>query len=187
MKKALLSAALVFGVLVSCKKSNNPAGGVTNFDSQHLTCAIDGVATSFNANLMATRTTTTTPTYPLTEIAITGYTGTSGSNIPGLGIGWSNTSANVTFGTGTWIDTSSKYAIFGIYAPISTDTWDAGTAVWQTTLGTSNKITNDLVLTITYMDSTGVKGTFSGEFFDGGLVSAAKKVITNGDFVVRWK
>jgi hypothetical protein len=186
MKRDLALAVLVFGVLVSCKKSN-PAGGVTNFDSQHLTCAIDGVATNFNANLVATRTTTTTPSGPYTQIVVEGYSTQIGKGLPGLGLGWNNSTANVTFGIGTWIDTSSKYYIYSNYIIDSVHGWAAGTPVWQTTVGTGINITNDFVLNITYYDNTEVKGTFSGAYYEGSVSAGNKKLITNGDFVVRWK
>src|ERR1700748_1422653 len=81
MKKTLLLAALALGIFASCKK-HNPAGGTTNFGSYHLTATIDGKNLTFNANLAATKVTSSGET----SVAITGYTGQSGSNIPGLGL-----------------------------------------------------------------------------------------------------
>lgn len=187
MSRYFLLAGLLFALLAGCKKNGNPAGGVTNFDSQYLTCAIDGVNTSFNINLQATRKTTITPTYPYTQVAIEGFTSQTGNGLPGLGLGWNNTSPNATFGTGPWIDTSSKYFIFADYVIDSVRGWEAGTGVWQASLGSGGNITNDLEIIVTYMDSTGVKGTFTGAFFASGVVTASKKVISNGGFSVRWK
>ncbi|HTQ63557.1 MAG TPA: hypothetical protein VMI12_02115 [Puia sp.] len=186
MKKSLLLVVVTFSILISCKKSN-PAGGVTNFDAQHLTCTIDGQPMIFNARLQATRTTTPTATYPLTVIAITGYLGQSGSNIPGLGIGWDNTSASATFGVGTWSDISSQYSIFGNYVIDSADAWESGTGSTGQARLSGYNITNPFKLVITYFDSTEVKGNFSGDFYFFGTVPSQKKTITDGDFVVRWK
>ena len=42
-------------------------------------------------------------------------------------------------------------------------------------------------IVITAIDSSTVKGTFSGDFYYMGDISGAKKTITNGDFYVPWK
>jgi len=182
MKKIFLLAVLGFGVLASCKK-HNAAGGVTNFDSQHLTCKIDGQAFTFNANLQATRNTIGA----VTTIAITGYTAQTGNNIQGLGVGWSNSPTDTIFGTGLWIDTSHLYTVFGVYDATSTDAWESGTNTTGQATWDGITITDRFYLNITYVDSTGVKGTFGGDFYDSGTIPGTKKVITSGDFVARWK
>ena len=86
------------------------------------------------------------------------------------------------FGVGNWTDTSQKYAITGVYSPANGHDYAAGTvAVAGAT------ITNHLKLTITSVDSTAVKGSFSGDFYLNGDLSGTKSTITNGDFYVAWK
>lgn len=177
--KILLVAVLAFCVLVSCKKSNS---GSSN--SYHFTATVDGKAQTFNVSPLATRITA----YGITDIVIEGFNGTSSSNTQTLSLGWVNSSANSTpFGTGTWSDTSRKYAIAGVYAVPNTDQYASGTNVTGQASLSGVTITNHFKITITSMDSTAIKGTFSGDFYDMGNVSGAKKTITNGDFFVPWK
>lgn len=173
MKKTALLIAVSFGLFVSCKKNSSSSS------SYHFTATIDGTAQTFNTTPLATRLTV----YGITQIGIDGFSGSSSSNIQSLSIGWQSSTPGAKFGVGTWTDSSQNYAVVGVYAPVTLQDYASGNAV---TAGTNYK-GNHLTITITSMDSTAVKGTFSGDFFLQGNLSGTKKTITNGDFYVAWK
>ena len=186
MKRQLILAALVIGILFSCKKSNSSGSGpaISGASSTyHLTCVIDGKATTFNAKVLGTRIIDAN----VTQVSVLGYTGESGSNIQSLGLTWTNTSADATFGMGTWTDTSTKYSVAGVYDITSTDAFESGTNATGQAFRDGKQITNHLKITYTLVDSSTLKGTFSGDFYDMGLIPGVKKTITDGDFWVQWK
>lgn len=174
MKKTALLIAVSLGLLASCKKSNSGSSS-----SYHFTATIDGTAQTFNTSPLATRLTA----YGITQVAIEGFNGSSSSNIQTLTVGWQSSTPGTNFGVGTWTDSSQKYSVVGVYAPVTLQDYASGNAV---TAGT-NYAGNHLKITITSIDSTAVKGTFSGDFFLQGSLSGTKKTVTNGDFYVAWK
>src|SRR5215467_6410962 len=115
MRKQLLLAVLAFIILASCKKSS--ASNHASSNPYHLTATIDGQAITFNQNVAGKRTIL----LGQTQIDIMGANGPAGGVIPWLSIGWTNTSDNTFFGTGTWTDTSTKYTVFGLYQANSND------------------------------------------------------------------
>lgn len=186
MKKILLAApafgviafaALFLAALGSCKKGGSSSSNNTSY---HLTAHIDGTTQNFNYTLQATKISGA----GVYQFAITGYTGAPSAGGQGLGLGWTNTSAGPVFGIADWYDTSHAYSISGVYLPTSTDSWEAGTNVFFAGNGAS--IVNHLKLNISAFDSSTVTGTFSGDFYDMGLVSSTKKTIY-GDFYVQRK
>lgn len=180
VKKIILFSALLVSVFVSCKK-NNSASSSSNY---HFTATIDGAAQTFNVSPLAVRVVNG----PASEIAIEGFAGTSTSTSQVLAISWANTGlAPASFTTGNYSDTASNYAVTGTYNPSLSVSYVSGSGVTGLASGSGVTIVNHLKFTITSLDSTAVKGTFSGDFYYNGDISGAKKTITNGDFFVPWK
>jgi hypothetical protein len=178
MRKTALLVALSLGVLASCKKHSGSSS------SYHFTATIDGKAQTFNVSPLATRLSA----FGLTEIAIEGFNGTGTNNTQVLSIGWTaEPPSTAIFGTGTWADTSQSYETIGTYVVSTNEQYVSGSGVTGAATTSGTKGINDLKITITSLDSTAVKGTFSGDFYFMGDISGAKKTITNGDFYVPWK
>jgi hypothetical protein len=177
MKKQLLLGALAFGILVSCKKTTNSHPSSNPY---HLTATIDGQPQTFNQNVIGTRKILSNQT----QINIQGANGPAGGVIPALSIGWANTSVNVNFGIGTWTDTSSIYTVYGVYEVTNSDLYESGTNSTGQASHDGIPITNHLKIIFTFIDSSTLKGTFSGDFYDMGTIPGTKKTITDGDFYV---
>jgi hypothetical protein len=177
LKKAIPFFALALCVFASCKKNNSSSNG-----NYHFTATIDGKAQTFNVSPLATIATNS----GYSIIGIEGFTAAS-STTQVLALSWTNTALGTIFTTGTYNDTASKYAIGAIYNPTATESYGAGSGVTGDLTGTNATGINRLKIIITSLDSTAVKGTFSGDFFFNGDPTEAKKTVTNGDFYVPWK
>ena len=176
MKKRLFFAALLLGLAVSCKKSNS---GSTSY---HVTATIDGKNETFNVSPAATRTYIGGATY----IAISGLA-TSSPTGGLLELGLSNNPGGPAIKAGTYTDTSTIFTVTGLYQVSTSEQYAAGTVVFFGTSGGGNPpLTNHFKLVITSVDSTSIKGTFSGDFFTGASTSGTKKTVTNGDFYVKF-
>jgi hypothetical protein len=178
VKKILLFSALFVCVFVSCKKNNSSSGG-----SYHFTATIDGQAQTFNVSPLAVKVTNSGASL----IAIEGFSAAS-STTQILSVSWGNTSPNsANFTTGAYSDTATAYYIGGNYNPSTTVAYVSGSGVTAAVGSSLPSGVQRLKITITSVDSTAVKGTFSGDFFFNGDVTQGKKTITNGDFYVPWK
>jgi hypothetical protein len=178
VKKVPFLIAVSLGLLLSCKKNSGSS------NSYHFTATIDGKAQTFNVTPLATRISA----YGATEIAIEGFNGTGASNVQALSIGWTATPPSTTkFGTGAWSDTSQNYSTIGTYVVSTSEQYVSGSGVTGVATLSGTKGINDLKIVITSMDSTAVKGTFSGDFYLMGDITGTKRTITNGDFYVAWK
>lgn len=175
MKKSLFFAALLLGLGISCNKSNS---GSTSY---HVTATIDGKNETFNVSPAATRTYIGGATY----IAVSGLA-TSSPTGGMLELGLSNNPGGPAIKAGTYSDTSSVFTLNGIYQVSTSEQYAAGSiVVFGTTGGVNPPITNHFKLVITSIDSTSIKGTFSGDYYAGGSTAGAKKTITNGDFYAK--
>ena len=164
--------------LLACKKNNSNSSG-----NYHFTATIDGKAQTFNVSPMAVRI--TNGGYSI--ISIEGFTAAS-STTQILALSWDNVPAvSSTFTTGNYSDTASTYGLSANYNPTTNESYIAGGEVIAYPTGTLPTGVNHLKITISSLDSTAVKGTFSGDFFYNADPTAAKKTITNGDFYVPWK
>lgn len=180
MKKTLFVIILALSVFTSCKK------GSSSSTPYHFTATIDGVTQTFNVTPMATRV-----NYGgRIIISIRGFNGTTPANMQTLEVDWNNILHNdtITFHTGTLSDNDPSYAISGFYeqSPDSVQ-YTSGADLKYSPVGTNDPNIHQLNIVITALDSNTVKGTFSGDFYFMGDMSATKKTITNGDFYVPWK
>jgi hypothetical protein len=169
LKKFSFFCVLSLCVFVSCKKS----GGSSSSD-YHFTATVDGQSQSFNLSPLAVKVTNS----GVSMIAFEGFAGNQ-SNQQVIAMSWTSLYAGQNLTVGNYSDTASKYALGGNYNPSITVSYVAGSGIM--TGGTNLK------MTITSIDSTAVKGTFSGNFYLNGDPSSPKKSITNGDFYVPWK
>ncbi|WP_431214007.1 hypothetical protein ACQ86N_03740 [Puia sp. P3] len=168
MKKLSFFCVLSLCVFAACKKS----GGSSS--DYHFTATIDGQSQSFNTSPLAVKVSNA----GVSMIAFEGFAGNQ-SNPQVMAVSWNSFYAGQNLVVGTYGDTSSKYAIGGNYNPSISVTYVSGSSIM--TGGTHMK------LTISSIDSTAVRGSFSGDFYLNGDPSSPKKTVTNGDFYVPWK
>jgi len=169
MKKIVLFMALT-GALVSCKKSNSGSSGY------HVTASADGSGKAFNTAPTASKITNT----GFTQITIDGFTN---AGVESMNLIIDNAPSGKPLAAGTYTDTTSAFDVALFYTQNTTTAYAGGTSV---TTGASVTIQNHVKIVITSIDSTAIKGTFSGDVFLNGDVTAAKKTITNGDFYVKF-
>jgi hypothetical protein len=180
VKKIVLFSVLFVCVIASCKKSNSSSSG-SSTPGYHFTATIDGKAQPFNVNPWAISNTIR----GITFVSIQGFTDSSVSLGQILALGWINSNVGTAyFTTGSYLDTATSYILPG-------DSYICGSQAGGFGLlagpGVDVNNRNHLKITITSLDSTAVKGTFSGDFFFNADVTGEKKSITNGDFFVPWK
>lgn len=176
MKKHLFFAALLLGAFISCKKNNSGSSA-----SYHVTATVNGKAETFNVNDVATKVSLGGATY----ISITGFV-TSSPTGETLSLGLSNNAGGPAIKAGTYADTSTRYEVTGIYQSSITQQYLAGSNVFINAQGGGTPLTNHFVLVVTAIDSSSIKGTFSGDYFIAGSPGSDKKTITNGDFYVKF-
>ena len=175
MKKTSFICIAVLCIFASCKKSNSSSG-------YHVTATIDGTTQSFNVSPVAVALNDS----GYQQITIVGLSSTS-SIAGSLGVTWSNNVTTQGFGVATYTDTATSYAITGDYIPNMTSSYVSGSGMVMTAANSNVSIANHLKLVITAVDSTHIKGTFSGDFYFSGDITGAIKTVTNGDFDVPWK
>jgi hypothetical protein len=190
MKKIYFLSLVIIVLFLSCQKSNTlkpltttPATPTTPTSetaapNYFITCDVDGVTKSFNANASATKTTTT---WNFTILDFKGLISAAGSET--LSIGIDNSLSADSIVAGTYSDTSSKFSLEALYVSPSSVAYDAGTAI---TSKTKNAV-NHLTTTITSFSNGEIKGTFSGDFYYNSDPTSTKKSITNGSFYVKVK
>lgn len=147
-----------------------------------MTATIAGTAQTFNVSPLAI----SVSNGGLTMVSIEGFSSNS-STTESLAIAWTSTTPGLTFGTGTYYDTVTSYATIGTFVPSVSQSYVSGSGVTGIAAGSGVTVTNHLKIIITAVDSTSVKGTFSGDFYYMGDITGAVKTITNGDFDVPWK
>jgi len=173
VKRSFLFAGLLLCAGISCKKSNSGSSG-----SYHVTATVDGKAEKFNVNAIADKITV----QGVTSLTLTGFVTNSptGETI--------TLNVSTIYGrplpikAGTYSDTTTLYDVDGFYQTSMSDMYEAGTSISQSA-GTA--IVNHFKLVITSLDSSSIKGTFSGDFIGGIGSDQPKKTITNGDFYVK--
>jgi len=175
LKKIVLFCTLSLSLFASCKKHNSSSSS-----NYHFTATVDGQSQNFN----------TSPPFAVkvsnagvSIIAIEGVGGTLASPQI-IAVSWTNLSPGIYLTAGNYSDTSSVYSLGGNYNPLVSTSYVSGNAV--TNVSGLSGVTH-LKMTITSIDSTAVKGTFSGDFYLNADLSSSKKSITNGDFYVPWK
>jgi hypothetical protein len=177
-KKTILFSALFLCLFASCKKSNSNSSN----SNYHFTATVDGKAQTFNVSPLATQLTA----YGVTTVAIEGFTGTgTATQAFILGV-TSDLASSFTFHTGAYSDTTVGYSLTGSFTTSGAQAYASGTSVTGEASSAGVSV-NHLKITITSLDSTAVKGTFSGDFFFEGDLTGTKQTITNGDFFVPWK
>lgn len=168
MKKIVLFVALI-GALVSCKKSNSGSSGY------HVTASVDGAAKAFNTAPLATKLTNTSTT----QITVDGFATGGGESISLI---IDNAPSGKPIVAGTYTDTTSDFEVALFYTQNLTAAYAGGT-----TVAAGLAIQNHVKIVITSIDTTSsIKGSFSGDLFLNGDVTAAKKTFTNGDFYVKF-
>ena len=160
MKKLFFVLAISTLTFSACKKGNDDGGTGNN-----LSASINGTTMTFNNSLVASNT-SAGGAYGM---QIVGFSGTPGTSDALYLVVYSSSAIT----PGTYVDGQS--------ATISYNTQPAGT-VYSNALSATNPIS----ITITSISSTNVSGTFKGDIFAGASISGAKKVLTNGQFNVKF-
>ena len=155
---------------LACKKGNSGSG-------YHLTATVDGKNETFNVNAMATH-----PYGGIGQIGIGGLA-TSSPTGEAVQIQLQTHSGGPAIKVGTYTDTTTQYELAGIYWVDNYHAYGAGTSMYQINLRLgSAPIVNHFKLVVTAIDSSSIKGTFSGDYYSGGSTDSARKTVTNGDF-----
>ena len=169
MKKSALFAILLAFAAVSCKKSDSGSG-------YHMTATIGGQAKNFNQ----------TPPIATNEISggegvltITGILNASTGE--SFMIMLTRPDAKL-FTAGTYTDDMDQVDMQAIYALGVAKQYYAGSAMASDAITQQVTIKNHLKIVITSIDTKTIKGTISGDLFDGGDVTATPTSMVNGDF-----
>jgi len=169
-----LFAGLILCAGVSCKKSSSGGSG-----SYHVTATVDGKAETFNVNAIGDKIST----QGVTAINIAGDVT---SNVTGESITVSISTVQNNpqpIRVGTYSDTSTTFNVVGGYNKSLSESYLAGTGIYQSY--SQSMTLNHFKLVITAYDSSSIKGTFSGDFVNTSNIPIVKKSITNGDFYVK--
>ncbi len=84
----------------------------------------------------------------------------------------------------TYVDTAFGWDVEGAYAESQSSIYIAGSVLASDALNLGVTVANHLKITFTSIDSTAVKGTFSGDFYLNGEDPSRgpDRPITNGSF-----
>ncbi|HWK02920.1 MAG TPA: hypothetical protein VNS58_04785 [Puia sp.] len=171
MKKKLALSVITIILFASCKKNNSSS-------SYQITASVDGKAKNFNINASASKSTI----YGATFISILGFT--SPYTGESFSIDIDNSLSLDSIVAGTYTDTTSHFTVSGAHTRDTTTLYEAGTILASDASNTGTALVNHLKLIITSIDNKSIRGTFSGDFYFNGDISAAKESITSGAFYV---
>jgi hypothetical protein len=170
MKKSALFALLLAFAAVSCKKSDSGSSGY------HMTATIAGQAKNFNQ----------TPPIATNQISgaegvltITGILNASTGET--FMIMLTNTDGKL-FTAGTYTDDMDQVDMQAVYTVGVAKQYYAGSAMASEAITEQVTIKNHLKIVISSIDTKTVKGTISGDMFDGGAVTGTPTPMVNGDF-----
>lgn len=176
MKKLTL-IALVFAIIFSsCSKGHG------NDDNFHVNFTLDGVNKSYTGHVVAHRD-TTSGFYELTIIGAT--TATSFDDYMGIYI--NNDPSHANFALGNYPDNSTTFTVLTTHNKNGIE-YEAGQSVAQDAVTYGVSIAHHFKVTITSIDNTTIRGTFSGDYYQGGDVQGTSKLnVTNGDFYAKFQ
>jgi len=86
------------------------------------------------------------------------------------------------FAAGTYTDDMDEVGMQAVYTLGAAKQYYAGSAMAAEAASQQITIKNHLKIVITSIDTKTVKGTFSGDMFDSGTVTATPTSMANGDF-----
>jgi hypothetical protein len=162
----------LFLLISSCKKSSSASYSVA--------ANVSGTSVGFNAAAYAVVSSTPQGNVILIQAVANPMTGQSIT----LNVGNSAGNAPIVTGT-TYVDTATDWNVEGIYAESQSSIYIGGTVLAVDALNVGVTVANHLKITFTSIDSTAVKGTFSGDFYLGEDPNGAIKSITDGSFDVK--
>jgi hypothetical protein len=166
-----LTVFSLFLLISSCKKSSSTSYSVT--------ANVSGTSVGFNAAAYAVVSTTAQGKVIIIQAVANPQAGQSII----LSVGNSSGNAPIVVGT-TYVDTASDWDVEGVYTEGQSSIYSAGTVLASDALNLGVAVANHLKITFTSIDSTAVKGTFSGDFYFNEDPNGAIKPITNGSFDV---
>jgi len=159
-------------LLSACKKSSSASYSVT--------ANVGGTNTGFNqASYAVVSESSGTHTIIVQAVA----DGQAGKSIL-FSVANSTGSAPIIVGT-TYVDTAADWDVEGVYTASQSAISYAGTILADDAANSSILIPQHLKVTFTSIDSTAVKGTFSGDFYLNGDPSGPFTAISNGSFFVK--
>ena len=133
---------------------------------------------TFNVNAFATMDTLV----GITSLSIIGNV-SSAANLQGINLTINNSPSSKPIVAGTYSETSTDFAVAGVYNPGST------TIVYGA--GEYPSPPNPLTIVITSISNGVIQGTFSGDFYytntSTAFIGLPKKTFTNGQFSVQIK
>ena len=168
-KNFILFAAFLSLGFISCKKSSSN----TDIAIGTISVSIDGVATTFNY---------------LAKADVPSVTGGYGVRIQGYKKDPSLSATSLTFSvvrptaitTGTYVENagSNPFVEMSYFYDLVLGTGTTSVAYGSTT--------SPVTITITDINTSSVKGTFSGELLSPGISGPFKNLLVNGKFYVRF-
>jgi hypothetical protein len=175
IKQLLIAIIFLSLATFSCSKNES-------YNRYHLTCKIDGVFTTFNANIKGTRGIWVWPTL---QTVISGW----------QSIDSSSSNFNIAISTpdsiiqvGNYIDTVAGYNIGSSFLPdgrFSQQDYSAGSYLYYRSQVAGTILKNHLNIILITSGANEIRGTFSGDFYYGVDPTSTKKTITEGDFYVK--
>lgn len=175
MKTLSVIAALFFLLFISCKKDG---GG----DNYYVKFTVDGVNKSYTGYVFAHEDNTS----GYSVFTVNGASsGTSFNDY--LGIYIDNFPTGASISAGVYLDNSPDYSVLTTYA-FNGGEYESGETVAEEAIANSVTITNHFKVTITERSGNTVRGTFSGDYYEGGDVENGDKItITNGEFYAKFE
>jgi hypothetical protein len=182
MKKILVVSFVAVLILFvwSCKKSSSAPAGSAYF----ISATVGGTSRTFNVSAYAVDSSIG----GASEIDIFGLSDSSFTPAA-IVLSISNSPGLKSITTGAYTDTTASFTLSSSYYSnyYASTSFNAGTVFAATASGAGITITNHLKLVITSLTSTGIKGTFSGDYYFDGDPSASPTTITNGSFYLKFK
>ena len=180
LTRKLPSTLLLLGTFMlvfnSCKKDE------AQQKKFYMICKINGVKTEFSASTSAISI------WDSGDKA-TSISGIMDSTMSTYAIGFTieNFPSQDSITVGNYTDTSTRFDVLCVYYKLDYSLrYEAGTSEYQDQVYYNAPTGNHFVGTITSITSEGIRGTFSGDFYENGDVQQGSVInITDGEFYVK--
>jgi len=175
MKRYSVIAVLTFILFGACNKEKGD-------ENYHVSFKVDGVSKTYTANVLAHADTTGS----YMSLTILGADSpTSFDNY--MSIYLDNSPGNGNINAGQYQDNSANFSLVTTYNKNGIE-YKAGQSVAEDGVYYNVIIAHHFKVTITSIDKTTIRGTFSGDYYrDGDVQSTTKLNVTDGDFFVKFQ
>ena len=171
---AILLLTVVFGY-TACKKED------TQGKKFYMTCKLNGIKTDFSG----TTTGAIIHDNGYTQVTIGGFTDTT---VNGHAIGFivTNVPSQDSIDAGIYADTTTRFEVLGAYDHMDGSLhYDAGTSMYQDLIHYGAPVHNHFIGIISEINAEGIRGTFSGDYYNDGDIDGDIITVTEGEFYVQ--